>query len=234
LGLLDPFDHLLSQIAQGPKDGLSIPQPLFNIRLNSLDDLRPFVRALAPLFGIQVGSFLFPADGWMNAAWRLGVLAAGHQRSQIPLPDKLHGPLADKRGPLGNLAAAEFLRAADTRFESLMYAGRDVPWHSVTVFREECRELVSGEGFLSEVLLKTAATMRQLDPADVEALSQLFVELELLDDQQAAVLELAALRAHEADTPMRAASEALNAIWRAGLSKWIERRLLDELREGSK
>ena len=99
------------------------------------------------------------------------------------------------------------------------------PSPSAAAFRNGCGELVSGEGLLSELLLKAAGIMRQLDAADIEALLQLCVEFDLLDQAQAAALELAALRAHVEDSPEQGAAKGLDALWRVGLSGWLERRL---------
>jgi hypothetical protein len=223
LGLLEPFDRLILEAVQPSKEGFSVPLPPFNLRLRSLEEFTSIAREAAPLFGVRVGNFLFPSDGWMNDAWRLGLFAAGKKRMILrdALPP-LHG---NKRGPLGTLAAAELLRVAGADFESKIWALRRSRDPAVVAFREECKELVSGEGFVSQLLLNTADVSRQLNAAEAEALTQLFVELDLLSGPQAAALELAILRAQAEDSPRKAAVEALNALWRAGLETWIEQRL---------
>ncbi|HEV7222027.1 MAG TPA: hypothetical protein VGN42_04950 [Pirellulales bacterium] len=222
LGMLSPFDRLLCQAIQPREERFSIPMPAFEIRVRSLDELPSVVRELAPLFGVRVGNFLFPTDGWMNAAWRQGLFAASKKR--IAMMADLRNVFHDRRGPLRSLASAELLRAGGADFESKMHALRGLHNWPLAAFRDECRELASGQGFASELLLTIAATMRQFDAADVEALAGLLVEFKLLGETQAAALEFAALRAREEDSPSQAVAQALHALWRAGLSDWIERR----------
>lgn len=219
-GMLRPFDRLLFEHSQPPRETFSIPQSLFHVRFRSLDDFVPLIRELAPLFGVRMGNALFPANSWMNAAWHQGIFAIAKKRTALP-PKSAS---ADKSGPLSHLATAEMLRVAGADWQSATYALTGMRGNPAAAFRDECRELVSGDGFVSEVLRTTAATMRQLDAADIAALLGLFVELEVLDQKQAAALELAALRAHAEDSPTKAVSDAMDALWMAGLSSWMERR----------
>ena len=221
LGILKPFDELISQAVQGPEESFSIPAPFFELHARSLESLPSVAWELAPIFGVRAGNFLFPADSWMNAVWRQGLLAAAKKRTSFLMC--MRCTVDDRIGPLNALAAAELLRLAGADFESKMYALSGRP--SGPTFRDECRELASGEGFASKLLLNTAATMSQLDHADVEALTGLLVELDMLNEMQAAALEFAALRAREEDSPAEAATAALDALWRIGLSAWVERRL---------
>ncbi len=223
LGMLEPFDELMCQAMRRPVERFSIPSPLFHLRARSLDEFRSAAWELAPIFGVRIGNFLFPVDGWMNAAWRQGLLAVAENRTALLA--RLQTVMHHKIGPLSGLATAELLRSCDADFESSMYAIQGSRNRSAVAFRDECRELVKGEGFASQVLLKTAAAIRQLDATDIESLAGLLVEFEMLSETQAAAIEFAALRGREEDSSAQAAAEALNALWRVGFSAWIERRL---------
>jgi hypothetical protein len=222
LGLLEPADKLAGHMDRIWHDDFQIPRPQFYVHSGSLAEFQVLLRELAPLFGVRLGNKLFSPDSRMSSAWRLGVLAVA--KKPIPFPKNLDGPLSGQYGPLSALLAAELLRAAGDEFQSTMYACSTGP-DPATAFREECREFVSGEGLMSELLLNVAGIMHQIEADDIEALLQLFVEFGLLDQAQAAALELAALRAQAEDSPEPAAAKALDALWRAGLSSWVERRL---------
>lgn len=222
LGALEPVDKLAGHVNRLWEDAFPIPQPLFDVHAYSLKDFQRLGRDLAPIFGVRLGNILFAPGGSMNSAWRAGILAVA--KKPIPLPDVSLGADPEQRHLLSMLFAAELLRAAGAEFESGMYA-LATPFEQATAFRNDCGELVSGEGFLSELLLHSAGVMPQLDAAEIEALFQLFVELDLLEQTQAAALEFAALRAHAEESPEQATAKALNALWRVGLSGWIERRL---------
>lgn len=221
LGALEPVDKLASHVNRLWKDAFPIPQPVFHFHAHSLKDYRRTVRELAPIFGVRLGNVLFAPGDSMNSAWRLGVLAAA--KKTVPLPEISQRELPEQSHLLSMLFAAELLRAAGAEFESHMYTF-ERPWDPAAAFRNDCGELISGDGLLSELLLKAAGVMRQLDADETEALFQFFVELELLDQTQAAALEFAALRAHAEDSPEQGAAKALNVLWRMGLSGWIERR----------
>lgn len=227
LGALEPVDKLAGQVNRLWKDDFPIPQPLFHVRAKSLKEFHALVRELAPMFGVRLGNLLFARDGNLNSAWRLGILAVA--KKPIPLPYHFRRELGERGDPLSTFVAAELLRAAGAEFESKMYASDAGPSPSAAAFRNGCGELVSGEGIVSELLLKAAGIMRQLDVADIEALLQLCVEFDLLDQAQAAALELAALRAHVEGSPEHGAAKGLDALWRVGLSGWLERRL-EEIR----
>lgn len=223
-GMLTPFDRLLCNASESPHAGFSIPKPLFGFHARTLHECRSAALELAPLFGVRVGNFLFPVDGWMNAAWRKGLFAVANKPKALYLPSEI----ADQGGPLSSLATAELLKTAGDERQSILYALQGLRASSNTAaFREERRELVSREGFVSEVLLATAATMHQLEAADIAALVQLFVAFDVLDQPRAAALELALLRAHAQESPENAAETALDTLWRAGLSGWFERRARD-------
>lgn len=229
-GMLEPFDQVLCRTSQPSENGFPIPKPLFHFRAASLDELLSAARKLAPLFGVEAGNFLFPVDGSLNASWRKALLLSTKKPWNLPM--SFRRERHDESGPLATLMAAEIVRASGPEFVSTMYAmharGNLIGYSSIAApacYREECRELASGEGFVTKCLLQVAATMRQLSPADIEALAGLLVELDLVNETYAPALELAALRARAEDSPGPAATEALLALWRAGMRSWIEQRL---------
>lgn len=228
LGMLEPFDQLLCAAVRPSEERFSIPMPSFDARAGSFDEFLSAARKLAPVFGVRVGNFLFPADGSLNAAWRRALLASAKNptaRSRFrSLPE-------GEGGPLGALTTAELLRISGRDFESKMYAtnawsnlGRS-PTATRAGYVKECRELLSGEGFMSKCLLQVVATMRQLTPADAEAIVGLLLELGMLSETHVPAFELAALRASAENSPAQSATEALHALWRAGLLSEIQRHL---------
>lgn len=230
LGILEPFDQLLCGAVRPREERFSIPMPSFDARAGSFDEFLSAARKLAPVFGVRVGNFLFPADGSLNAAWRraLCLIAKPTMNLSPPAPSELH----DQSGPLAALIAAELLRVSGPNHQTEIFALH--VWGDLirrpgaaahACYGDECRELVSGEGFVSKCLLQIAASMRQLTPADTEALISLLAEFGMLGKTHAPALEFAALRARASNSPAHAATEALDALWRAGLSSEIERRL---------
>ncbi|HVX16071.1 MAG TPA: hypothetical protein VHC22_33105 [Pirellulales bacterium] len=223
LEMLEPFDRLPYQIIQWQDERFSIPLPFFHFESHSFGELAANLRKMAPLFGVRVGNVLFPAEGWMNSAWHQYLFAVANKPSFLAG----HRPSVGDRtvGALRALATAELLWAAGDEFGSKIWALKGLRPRSEAAFRNECGELVSGEGFVSQLLLSTVATVRQLDLADIEALTGLLVGLDMVKETQAGALEFAALRARTEDSPAKGATQALNALWRAGLASWIERRL---------
>ncbi|HVA47738.1 MAG TPA: hypothetical protein VNH11_15315 [Pirellulales bacterium] len=224
-GLLQPFDELVCQTCRPAADGFMIPHPYFHYNFNSVNELLALGPVFARAFGIRLGNNLFSDEGWMNALWRNGllVLADGRQEAK----DDLSCLPAGDGGAICALAAAEVLRAAGAAHLSPVCAGRGLRRLSPAAFRDDCRDLLCGRGFLSKCVLQTAAAMRQLDADEIKALAELLTRCEALGTAQAAIFEqsASALRTNRDDSPAQAAGRALDVLWRTGLSAWVEQRL---------
>ncbi|HQU45605.1 MAG TPA: hypothetical protein PK867_22520, partial [Pirellulales bacterium] len=202
-----------------------IPHPYFHYNFSSVNELLALGPVFARAFGVRLGNYLLSDDGWMNPLWRNGlfVLADGRQQAK----DDLSCLPAGDQGAICALAAAGMLRAAGAEELSRVCARRGLRQLSPAAFRDDCRDLLCGRGFLSKCLLQMAAAMRQADADEIKALAELLTRCEALDTAKVAIFEqcASALRADRDDSPAQAAGRALDALWRAGLSAWVEQRL---------
>jgi YHS domain-containing protein len=224
-GLLRPFDELVCQACQPGANGFAIPQPYFHFQFQSVEELYPYLKRLARGYGLQVGNYLFPRDGSLNGLWRNGVFLLADGRTQAA--DDLSCQPADECGAVCALLAAEILQAADQDLLSPICARRGLRRLSLAAFRDDCGDLLSGEGFVSKCILQAAAAMRQLDAEETKALAELLTRSDLLDAAQSSAFEalMTALRTSGDASPSEAAGNALDALWHRGVSDWVEQRL---------
>ncbi|HVX12308.1 MAG TPA: hypothetical protein VHC22_14090 [Pirellulales bacterium] len=224
-GLIEPVDGLIAQFFRPSTEGFVIPCDYTNFRFNSFDELIAGAPWLAKHYGMRAGNGLFAGEGWLNTLWQKGILLLADRR--VEAADDLSRQPADDRGALCALLSAEILHAAGFDSLSPVCARRGLRRTSLAAFQDDCRELLSGRGLASRSLLHVAASLRNLDAEEVKALTELLTRFELIDASQASVLEqcATALRADAADTPAQAATRALDVLWRAGISDWVEQRL---------
>jgi hypothetical protein len=222
LGLLEPFDDQLRQFCEPGESGFSVPRPYWQVKFN---DLAAALRTLIPVFGLRLGNFLLPREGWLNPVWQNGVFA--FTRMPVRLSGELSGQHCDDRGPVCELLVAEAMRAAGMDLLAPNFARQGLRRLTPAAFRQDYAPLLSSQGFVSDYLLRFADVMRQLDANEVEALGKLLVRGGILNPDKAESFQqcLAALRACADDSPAEAAGKALDAAWTAGLSQWVESRL---------
>lgn len=224
-GLLRPFDELTARLGKPQEDHFIAPQRYFRFHFNSLPELLGLAGTLSRAWGLGVGNWLFPNDSWTQAAWRDGVFLLAGESGKATAD--LWRQLADGRGPLCALAAAEMLHAAGSNHFAEHCASRGLQRLSLADLHNDCRDLLDGRGFVSQCLLQAVAATRQLDPADIQAIADLLKHFELIDDSQAAILAFCAgaLRGDEGASPSQTAAKALDVLWTAGLSALVEKRL---------
>lgn len=225
-GLLRPFDELAAQVGRPAEDHFAVPYREFHFPFNSFSDLFALAGELSRIWGVSAGNWLLPGDGWTQAVWRDGVLMLTDDWRDAGIA-RLWRQIANGRGPISALTAAEMFRAAGSNSFAEYSAGRGLRRLSPEEFRDDCGELLGGRGFVSQCLLQAAAAARQLNSADIQAIADLLERLEVLDASQANIFArcACAFLGGERDTPAQNAADALDALWTVGLSDWVERRL---------
>lgn len=224
-GLLEPIDGLVRQSCLPDSQGFRVPQPYSHYQFHSLAELVSQSGALARIYGMQLGNYLLPSEGWIGSLWRNGVFLLVDKRQEVA--DELARQPADGGGVLCAWLAAEMLRAGGFGDLSPLCARRGLRHLSVSSLHDDCRELLSGQRFLSTALLRMAQAFRGLDAGEVRAIGNLMTRAEILDEKQAFFFEtFATTLSRNAEQPtVDTLVSALDVFWHARFSDWLDERL---------
>lgn len=224
-GFAAPFDELICQACQPHDEGFAIPFPYFWFKYESMSQMIGLLPKFARAWGIPVGNRLFSRESWMNSIWQSGVSMLAARRNEAA--DDLSAQPAENRGVICAWASAEILHAAGLDSLSQLCARRGLRRLPREAFDDDCSDVLSDGGLVGKSLLQMTSAARQLDADDRKALVELLTRLEVLDGPHSALLEqcLAALCANGEKSPVEDAIDALNVLWAAGLSDWMQQRL---------
>jgi hypothetical protein len=209
---LAPLDRLILQQADSSHDEETFVIPEVRTPTGTVNSE---VMAQVASWLLRFSDKVFPVDTWPWTLWReTTFLVQGRSRYSSQALQQIYE--SDETGPLGYLAAAELLHRLHLP-QAALFATRGLGELSATAFERDAKLLFNEDTLVGQSFINLAATLRDMDDADLDYLAS------LMPPPRAGLIRqsVALMRAAKGRPTYETLAPALGAYWQVELKEQV-------------